>query len=77
MYDPLLSADKVGAKSDKKLIFYQIGMFGLTYLCWIFVHMQREFWAMSKHSIQESNPTLSTAYFGAINTCLFAFYAMM
>ena len=55
---------------------YQIGMFTLCYVSWVFVHMQREFWAMSKEVIMEQNPTLHKTYFGWINTSLFLTYAL-
>jgi sugar phosphate permease len=55
---------------------YQIGMFSLCYMSWVFVHMQREFWAMSKEVILEENPALPKTYFGWINTSLFLTYAL-
>ena len=51
-------------------------MFGICYISWVFVHMQREFWAMSKEVIKEENPGLPTTFFGYINTSLFLTYAL-
>ena len=51
-------------------------MFSLCYFSWVAVHAQREFWALSKKTIQEEAPSLPTHYFGAIDTGLFLTYAM-
>ena len=59
----------------KKVLKYQIYMFFLCYILWIGVHVQREFWAMSKRSIKEQNPDLSMRYFAAIDTSLFQTYS--
>ena len=55
---------------------YQIWMLALCYMIWAGVHMQREFWAMSKDVIIEDNPQLPTTFFGWINTSLYLPYAM-
>lgn len=39
---------QVGQRSK---LSYQLGMFTLCYFTWVCVHMQREFWAMSKEVI--------------------------
>ena len=62
--------------SKTKERMYQFGMFSLCYIAWVFVHMQREFWAMSKEVIMESNPELPKTFFGWINTSLFQTYAI-
>ena len=51
-------------------------MLSLCYLAWVCVHMQREFWAMSKEEIYDENPGISTTFFGWINTSLFQTYAI-
>lgn len=66
-------APKPGRRRE---LAYQIGMFGLCYLSWVFVHMQREFWAMSKEVIKEDHEELPTTFFGYINTSLFLTYAL-
>jgi len=33
---------------SKSAFKYQVGMFALCYFTWVTVHIQREFWAMSK-----------------------------
>lgn len=57
-------------------IKYQIGMFLLCYMTWVTVHIQREFWAMSKKNIKISHPELTKTFFGAIDTSLFFTYAL-
>ena len=65
-----------GAVEDKSRQFYYLmGMFSLCYFSWVAVHAQREFWALSKKTIQEEAPSLKTYYFGAIDTSLFLTYA--
>jgi hypothetical protein len=34
------------------ILKYQVGMFLLCYFAWVTVHIQREFWAMSKKTIK-------------------------
>ena len=58
------------------LFRYQAGMFALCYVCWAAVHIQREFWAMSKKNIKVEHPELSKTFFGAIDTSLFFTYAL-
>ena len=55
---------------------YLSGMFALCYFSWVAVHAQREFWAMSKKTIKQDVPSLSTAFFGTIDTGLFLTYAI-
>jgi sugar phosphate permease len=55
----------------KRLWRYQVYMFVLCYIIWIGVHIQREFWAMSKRTIKKQNPALSMTYLGAIDTSLY------
>jgi len=45
-------------------------------MAWVCVHMQREFWAMSKKAISQEDPDLPKTYFGAIDTSLFLTYAI-
>ena len=66
--------ENVGKMSKCKELAYQIGMLTLCYTAWMFVHMQREFWAMSKEVIIEENADLPTTFFGWVNTCLFLTY---
>jgi sugar phosphate permease len=58
------------------LLKYQIGMFCLCYFAWVTVHIQREFWAMSKKNIKVQHPELTKTFFGAIDTSLFFTYAL-
>ena len=51
-------------------------MFMICYFTWGAVHMQREFWAMSKDVIMEKNPDLPTTFFGWLNMSLFLPYAI-
>ena len=51
-------------------------MFFLCYLTWMTVHIQREFWAMSKKSIAIERPETTARFFGAIDTSLFFSYGM-
>lgn len=60
----------------KSTIKYQVGMFMLCYMTWVTVHIQREFWAMSKKNIKVAHPDLSKTFFGAIDTSLFFTYAL-
>ena len=55
---------------------YLAGMFALCYFAWVAVHAQREFWAMSKKTIKQDVPSLSTSFFGTIDTGLFLTYAI-
>ena len=64
------------AAQRRKLRLYLCGMFALCYFSWVEVHAQREFWAMSKKTIKQDVPTLSTAWFGTIDTGLFLTYAI-
>ena len=65
-----------GSERKRSPFWYQVGMFLMCYIAWVGVHMQREFWAMSKDVILEENPNLGTTYFGCLNTSLFMSYAM-
>ena len=51
-------------------------MFLLCYVAWGSIHMQREFWAMSKDVIIEGNSEIPTTFFGWLNTSLFMPYAI-
>lgn len=63
--------------TETKPIFkYQVGMFFLCYVAWVTVHIQREFWAMSKKQIKVEQPHLTKTFFGAIDTSLFFTYAL-
>jgi len=62
--------------SARRLWLWQIGMFLLTYCAWVFVHMQREFWAMSKKVIEVKNPGLPATFFGWLNLSLYFSYAV-
>ena len=62
--------------SPCKSLAYQLGMFSLCYFAWVCVHMQREYWAMSKEEILKKNPDLHTTFFGWINMSLFLPYAL-
>lgn len=64
---------KPAARSPLK---YQVGMFALCYVSWVTVHIQREFWAMSKKNIKVDHPELTKTFFGAIDTSLFFTYAL-
>ena len=48
----------------------------MTYMIWVVVHIQREFWATSKKNIKAAHPNLSKNFFGAIDTSLFFTYAL-
>ena len=52
------SKDQVppAGRSLRTKLSYQLGMFTLCYVTWVCVHMQREFWAMSKEVILAKNP---------------------
>mmetsp|Transcript_28597 Transcript_28597/g.35413 ORF Transcript_28597/g.35413 Transcript_28597/m.35413 type:complete len:233 (+) Transcript_28597:52-750(+) len=65
-----------GRKTCSKLLLYQIAMFFLCYLMWVAVHVQREFWAMSKEVIIGKNPELPTTFFGWLNMSLYLSYAV-
>lgn len=62
-------------ENGSRRFYYLAGMFSLCYFSWVAVHAQREFWALSKKTIQEEAPSLPTHYFGAIDTGLFLTYA--
>jgi sugar phosphate permease len=53
---------------------YQIRMFALCYLAWVSVHMQREFWSMSKKEIKIEHPETSATFFAVIDTSVFLTY---
>jgi sugar phosphate permease len=74
-----MAADSESLKSKPavvNILKYQIGMFLLCYFSWVTVHIQREFWAMSKKTIKHQHPDLTKTFFGAIDTSLFFTYAL-
>lgn len=54
--------------------------FFLAYYFWVTVHMQREFWAMSKKAIRQENQgsddEMSLSFLGTLDTCLFFSYSL-
>ena len=63
--------EETDEKRQKKLFKHQVYMFLLCYVLWIGVHIQREFWAMSKRTIKQQNKNLSMKYFGTIDLALY------
>ena len=75
-YLEIQSSDQSAPQSRKRRILYQVGMFSLCYVAWVCVHTQREYWAMSKKTIQGQHEGLPKTYFGSIDTALFISYGL-
>ena len=58
----------------------QIMGYALSYYFWVTVHIQREFWAMSKKAIHQNDPDSKTGmtmgFFGTLETSLFFSYSI-
>ena len=71
--------DLVQKYSEQKgtRIKYQIATYVLAYYFWVTVHIQREFWAMSKTAIQKQEiPNMTVGFFGTLDSCLFLTYSL-
>ena len=53
-----------------------VGVFTICYFGWVTVHIQREFWAISKKQISQEDPTVTATYYGAIDFCFFMTYGV-
>ena len=61
-------------EQKSKRVKLQIETFFMAYMFWMTVHMQREFWAMSKKAMISSDMNL--AFFGSLDTALFMSYSI-
>ena len=65
----------VDQKSRRLML--QVSSYALSYFFWVTVHMQREFWAMSKKAMKQSEaPGMTMAFFGSLDTSLFFSYSI-
>lgn len=64
-------------KQKRKRIKFQVITFVISYFIWVVIHTQREFWSISKKSIDKVKiPGLDINFFGTLDFVMYLCYSL-